>query len=147
MTLDELPFEIGLTAHALRMEFDRRAAPLGVTRAQWKALAWIGRVPGLRQVELAENLEIEPITLCRTLDRLEEAGLVERRRDPDDRRAWRLYLTDKGEPLVGELRALGRRLAKEAFAGLDEPALAALRDALQTVRDNMAGMAGERLSA
>lgn len=147
MNFDELPFEIGLTAHALRMEFDRRAAPLGVTRAQWKALAWIGREPGLRQVALAEHLEIEPITLCRTIDRLEESGLVERRRDPDDRRAWRLYLTEKGKPLVGELRGLGRRLAAEAFAGLDDATLAALSDALKSVRDNMAAMTGERLSA
>ncbi len=147
MSFDELPFEIALTAHALRLEYDRRAAPLGVTRAQWKVLAWLGRQPGLRQVDLAEHLEVEPITLCRIVDRLEESGLVERRRDPDDRRAWQLFLTAKGEPLVGELRKLAANLAAEAFAGLDPAAIAAVRDTLQSVRDNVADMARERLSA
>lgn len=147
MSFDELPFEIALTAHALRLEYDRRAAPLGVTRAQWKVLAWLGRQPGLRQVDLADHLEVEPITLCRIVDRLEESGLVERRRDPDDRRAWQLFLTAKGEPLVGELRKLAANLAAEAFAGLDPAAIAAVRDTLQSVRDNVADMARERLSA
>ena len=62
-------------------------------------LAWLGREPGLKQVELAERLDVEPITACRIVDRLEEAGLVERQRDPDDRRAWRLLLTAKAEPM------------------------------------------------
>ena len=87
MSTDSLPFEIAETAHSLRRAFDRRVAPLGVTRAQWRALAWLARQPGLRQVELADHLDVEPITLCRIVDRLEEAGLVERRRDPEDRRA------------------------------------------------------------
>lgn len=137
MIIDTLPFEIAETAHALRRAFDRRVAPLGVTRAQWRALAWLAREPGLRQVELADHLDVEPITLCRIVDRLEEAGLVERRRDPDDRRAWRLYLTPKGEPLVGQLRELAGQLAQEAFAGVTPQAVEALRDALARVRDNI----------
>ncbi|MCY7279660.1 MAG: MarR family transcriptional regulator, partial [Sphingomonas bacterium] len=63
MTLETLPFEIAETAHAIRRAFDRRAAPLGVTRAQWRVLAWLARQPGLRQVELADHLDVEPITL------------------------------------------------------------------------------------
>ena len=137
MIIDTLPFEIAETAHALRRAFDRRVAPLGVTRAQWRALAWLARQPGLRQVELADHLDVEPITLCRIVDRLEEAGLVERRRDPDDRRAWRLHLTPKGEPLVGQLRELASQLAQEAFAGVTPAAVEALREALARVRDNI----------
>ena len=76
--METLPFEIGETAHALRKAFDRRAVGLGVTRAQWKVLFRLTRTPGLRQVELADMLDVEPITLCRIVDRLEEAGLVER---------------------------------------------------------------------
>src|SRR4029450_3141757 len=87
--MENLPFEIAETAHALRRAFDRRAATLGVTRAQWKVLFRLSRMPGLRQVDLADQLDVEPITLCRIIDRLEDAGLVERRRDPADRRAWR----------------------------------------------------------
>jgi len=137
MTLETIPFEIAETAHSLRRAFDRRVAPLGVTRAQWRALAWLARQPGLRQVELADHLDVEPITLCRIVDRLEEAGLVERRRDPDDRRAWRLYLTAKGEPIVEQLRELAGQLAQEAFAGVAPQAIETLREALARVRDNI----------
>lgn len=137
MTIDILPFEIAETAHALRRAFDRRVAPLGVTRAQWRALAWLARQPGLRQVELADRLDIEPITLCRIVDRLEEAGLVERRRDPDDRRAWRLHLTDQGVPVVEKLRALAGELAREAFDGVPPETIDMLRDSLARVRDNI----------
>lgn len=144
---DSLPFEIGETAHRFRRAFDRRAAPLGVTRAQWRALAWLGRRPGMRQVELADCLDIEPITLCRIIDRLEQSGLVERRRDPADRRAWRLHLTSTGEPLVSELRTLGAGLAAEAFAGLSAGERDSLRSLLARVRDNLDALAEERLSA
>src|SRR5437764_5508888 len=99
-----LPFEISETAHALRKAFDRRACGLGVTRAQWKVLFRLERQPGLRQIELADMLDIEPITLSRIIDRLEEAELVERVADPADRRAWRLHVTTKARPLVDKLR-------------------------------------------
>ena len=137
MKLENLPFEIAETAHSLRRAFDRRVAPLGVTRAQWRALAWVAREPGLRQVELADHLDIEPITLCRIVDRLEEAGLVERRRDPDDRRAWRLHLTPRGAPLVEKLRSLAGEMAKNAFEGVPPETIATLREALARVRDNI----------
>ena len=61
--METLPFEIAETAHALRRAFDRRAATLGVTRAQWKVLFRLERQPGLRQVEIADILDVEPITL------------------------------------------------------------------------------------
>lgn len=137
MTIESLPWEIAETAHAVRRAFDRRAAPLGVTRAQWRALAWVGHEPGLRQVELADHLDIEPITLCRIVDRLEEAGFVERRRDPEDRRAWRLHLTAKGEPLVEQLRTLAGEMAREAFAGVSTEAVEVLSAALARVRENL----------
>lgn len=148
MALETLPFEIAETAHSLRREFDRRAAPLGVTRAQWRALAWVGREPGLRQVELADHLDIEPITLCRIVDRLEEGGLVERRRDPEDRRAWRLYLTNKGEPLVEQLRTLAGHMAQEAFAGVSPETIELLRKSLAQVRENLStNVSPKRISA
>ena len=107
--MEILPFEIAETAHALRRSFDRRAASLGVTRAQWKVLFRLSRQPGLRQVELADKLDVEPITLSRIIDRLAEAGLVERTPDPADRRAWRLQVTDTAQPLIAKLRKLGGR--------------------------------------
>lgn len=135
--METLAWEIGETSHALRRAFDRKAAEVGVTRAQWRVLAHLGRGPGQRQVELAERMDIEPITLCRMIDRLEESELVERQRDPADRRAWRLFLTPKAEPLVERLHALADDLTAEAFAGLDRSTLDAVRAALARVRANV----------
>ena len=137
--MENLPFEIAETAHALRRAFDRRAATLGVTRAQWKVLFRLSRMPGLRQVDLADQLDVEPITLCRIIDRLEDAGLVERRRDPADRRAWRLEVTTKAVPLVVQLRALAEELMGEAFAGIEEAELEQVRRTLEQMRENIAG--------
>ena len=135
--METFPFEIGETAHALRKAFDRRAAGLGVTRAQWKVLFRLNHTPGLRQVELADRLDVEPITLCRIVDRLEESGLVERRRDPTDRRAWRLYLTEAAEPLHAKLRAVGDELVAEAFAGISKEKISVAREVLAQVRETL----------
>jgi DNA-binding MarR family transcriptional regulator len=134
--METLPFEIGETAHALRKAFDRKAVGLGVTRAQWKVLFRLERQPGLRQIELADMLDVEPITLTRILDRLEEATLVERRADPADRRAWRLYVTAQAQPLIEKLKAVGADLAADAFAGIDPKDIEIARQVLAKVRGN-----------
>lgn len=134
--METLPFEIGETAHALRKAFDRRAVGLGVTRAQWKVLFKLTRYPGLRQIELADMLDIEPITLSRIVDRLEEAGLVERVADPADRRAWRLHVTARAQPLVEKLRAVADEMISEAFAGIDPKDIEITRAVLGRVREN-----------
>ena len=135
--METLPLEIGETAHALRKSFDRRAASMGATRAQWKVLFRLTRTPGLRQVELAELLDVEPITLCRIIDRLEESGLVERSKDPDDRRARLLHVTAQARPIVEKLRALASELAGEAFAGIDPGEVEITRRVLARVRENV----------
>jgi MarR family transcriptional regulator for hemolysin len=139
--METIPFEIGETAHALRKAFDRLAVGLGVTRAQWKVLFKLTRAPGLKQVELADMLDLEPITLCRIVDRLEEAGLVERTRDPEDRRAWRLHVTPKAQPLVRKLQAVGAKLVEHAFAGIDRKDIETTRRVLARAREN-AGRTG-----
>jgi DNA-binding MarR family transcriptional regulator len=133
--METLPFEIGETAHVLRKAFDRLAVGLGVTRAQWKVLFRLTRTPGLRQVELAEMLELEPITLCRIVDRLEEARLVERVRDPDDRRAWRLHVTAEAQPLVEKLQSIGAELVEHAFSGIDPKDIEITRRVLAQARE------------
>src|SRR5207253_3140039 len=91
--VETFPFEIGETAHALRKSFDRLAVGLGVTRVQWKVLFRLTRQPGMRQVDLADMLDIEPITLCRIIDRLQAAGLVKRtRKKADDKGTLRTIL-------------------------------------------------------
>src|SRR4051812_10310776 len=134
--METLPFEIGETAHALRKAFDRLAVGLGVTRAQWKVLFKLTRTPGLRQVELADLLELEPITLCRIVDRLEEAGLVQRVRDPEDRRAWRLHVTAQARPLVEKLQKIGSELVEHAFSGIDPKDIEITRRVLAQAREN-----------
>lgn len=136
--MEDLPFEIAETAHTLRRAFDRRASALGVTRAQWKVLFRLTRTPGLRQVELADMLDVEPITLSRIIDRLEEAGHVERTPDPADRRAWRLQVTAGAMPLVKRLRAVAHDLVEEAFADIDPRELERMRGVLAQVRENVA---------
>lgn len=134
--METLPFEIGETAHALRKAFDRRAVGLGVTRAQWKVLFRLDRRPGLRQIELADMLDIEPITLSRIVDRLEESELVERRADPSDRRAWRLHVTARAQPLITKLRAIANDMIAEAFAGIDSKDIEITRQVLSRAREN-----------
>nr|WP_314444686.1 MarR family transcriptional regulator [uncultured Sphingomonas sp.] len=140
-SMEPLAWDIGETAHALRRAFDRRAAELGITRAQWRVLARLDLQPGQRQVDLAERMDIEPITLCRIVDKLEEAGLVERRRDPGDRRAWQLYLCESAAPLVAKLHALADSFSTEIFGTIDPAEIERTRALLATVRTNITGMA------
>ena len=137
--MKELAWQIAETSHAMRRFYDRRVAQLGVTRAQWRVIAILGHNPGMKQVELADRLDVEPISTCRIIDRLEEAGLVERQRDPLDRRAWRLSLTAKAEPIRARLSELAEEMSQEAFFGLSEQQLETMGAVLARVRENIAG--------
>jgi DNA-binding MarR family transcriptional regulator len=146
--MKELAWEIAETSRALRRHFNRRAASLGVTTAQWRVIAHLGHTPGLKQVELAERLDVEPITAGRIVDRLEEAGLVVRRPDPEDRRVWRLELTDKAAPISDRLRELAEELSSVAFEGFGQVELEAMRVGLARMRDNVSSAdAAQRKSA
>lgn len=131
-------FEIGETARLMKREANRRAALLGATKAQWRVLVRLHRAgDGLRQVELADLLDIEPITLCRMIDRLGEAGLVERRRDEQDRRAWRLHLTEAAAPTIRKLEKMGERFITEMLEGISDEHRAIVLRALETMRGNL----------
>jgi DNA-binding MarR family transcriptional regulator len=135
--MKELAWEMAETHRMMRRFYDRGASVLGVTSAQWRLLLRLAREPGLKQVELAERLDVEPITACRIVDRLEDAGLVERQRDPDDRRAWRLVLTAKAAPILEKLRLLAEEMSAEAFAGLSSDEVENMRAVLARVRENV----------
>ncbi|WP_380874717.1 MarR family transcriptional regulator [Sphingomonas sp. DBB INV C78] len=134
-----MPESIGLllhdTARAFRYRFDARARALGVTRQQWRALFHISRSEGLNQAELAERLDVERITLCRMVDRLEEARLVERRADPNDRRVWRLHLLPPAHPIVERLAEIGHEVEREALVHLDDEERDQLFDSLKRLRE------------
>ena len=121
----------------LRLDADRRAACYGLTRAQWVILFRLNRQPGLTQKELAELLEVEPITVARLIDRLEERGMVERRADPGDRRVWRLHLLPPARPVLDDmLRERAAILARTTF-GLDAETIATVVDALCRIKANV----------
>src|SRR5690349_10819071 len=104
----ELAFAINDVARLLRTYADQRAAQFGMTRAKWAVLARLDRFEGLKQAELAEMLDLQPISLTRLLDGLAGNGLIERRPDPEDRRAKRLFLTPAARPLQAPHRARRR---------------------------------------
>jgi len=110
----------------MRKRFDGRARSLELTGAQWRVLARLRRFEGINQTALAEILEIEPITLGRHIDRLEGKGWVERRPDPEDRRAWRLYLNDAVQPVLDEMHKISnwnRDAATNGFSAVERERL------------------------
>jgi MarR family transcriptional regulator for hemolysin len=133
----ELAFAINDVARLLRTYADHEARRFGMTRAKWAVLARLDRFEGLKQTELAEMLDLQPITLTRLLDGLADNGLIERRPDPDDRRAKRLFLTPAARPLLARLSALGDDLMATALAGLEAPDLDVLLERLTAVKDNL----------
>src|SRR4051794_28581701 len=137
--MENFAFELVDTARLMRREANKRAAMLGATRAQGGVLARLSRSgDGVRQIELADALDVEPITLCRMIDRLAEAGLVERRADEEDRRAWRIHLTVRSGPVVEELRGIAEQFLDDALAGVSEAEQARVRQILARVRANLA---------
>ena len=137
MPQESLAFLLGDTSRLLRRRFDARARSLGVSRAQWQVLFALSRNEGINQTGLADQLDVETITLCRMVDRLADAGLLERRPDPADRRAWRLHLTDAARPLLDSLKHVGDEVVAEGVAGINAAQLAAAVEALITMRVNL----------
>jgi MarR family transcriptional regulator, transcriptional regulator for hemolysin len=120
------------SSRLLRNYIDHRAKGRGTTRAQWIVLFRLREQEGLSQVDLAEVLELQPISLVRLLDRLVEHGLLERRHDPRDRRANRLFLTAAGRQLVDDLDSLRDSIAENV---LQDVSAASIETTVQTLRD------------
>lgn len=125
------------TARLMRRDFDRRARTVGLTRAQWMVISYLDRNEGSNQAAIADFLDVEPITIVRHLDRLEEAGWIERRSDPNDRRARLIYLTDKARPILATKQELGAEMREVMLAGLSEEVRNALLASLQRIRTNL----------
>lgn len=120
-----------------RKHFDRRAVKFGLTRAQWRATKMLYHREGLRQTELAEFLEMEPIAVGRVIDRLQAAGFVERRADPKDRRAWRLYTTEQSRVIIDDMELIARELRKDASRGIDYAELEQALAVIGRIKDNL----------
>jgi MarR family transcriptional regulator, transcriptional regulator for hemolysin len=148
----EFAFSVNDVARMLRTYADYKAGQFGITRAQWVVLVRLDRFEGLKQSELADMLDLQPISLTRLLDRLCRSGLIERRSDPNDRRANRLYLTASARPLLKQLGDLGDKLMATALAGVERESIERTVAQLAIVKENLrqaiaarpTGSAGER---
>ncbi len=121
----------------LRQDFERRVQSLGLTLTQWRAIAHLSREQGIHQSALAEILDVSPITLTRLIDRMEQAGWVERRPDPADRRATCLYLTERVEPLLATMHVKAVETNEAALAGLSEDARRRFVKSLEQIKRNL----------
>ncbi len=140
----EVAFNINDVARLLRTYADQRARDFGMTRAQWAVLARVERSEGLKQCELADTLDLQPITLTRLIDRLCDNGLIERRSDPEDRRAKRLFLTPAARPVLDGLARLGKDIMATVLAGIEPPAVEQLLAHLLTLKTNLRGAIANR---
>ena len=136
---DSLGFLLADVSRLLRRTFEQSLEGSTLTLAQARALVYVARREGCRQVELAELLEVQPITLARLLDQLAEAGLVERRADPQDRRAYRVFLTPAAAPQLAAIEQAAARIRAAALVGLDDRQIDGLLVALRQMRDNLSG--------
>lgn len=130
-------FVIHDVSRLLRWAFDRQSRELGLTRAQWSVLAHLYRRDGIQQKDLALLLDIKPITLARHLDRLEADTWIERRNDPDDRRAKLIFLTLKAVPMISKLSKLGHEVSKVALQGITAKEEKAFMSTLLQIRENL----------
>ncbi len=127
------------SSRLLRNYIDHRAKACGTTRAQWIVLFRLREQEGLSQVDLADVLELQPISLVRLLDRLVEHGLLERRHDPKDRRANRLFLTTRGRQLVDDLDSLRDAIATDVLQGVRTEAIETSLTTLRDIKERIKG--------
>ena len=132
-----LLFTLGELARLVRAYADKQAARYGITRAQWAVLAKVERSEGLKQTELAELMEMQPITLTRLIDKLCDNGWIERRGDENDRRVNRLHLRKAARPLLGKLAGLRSELTTTALDGITPADAHRLLDQLDLIKENV----------
>lgn len=141
--MDHLDRNLGFLIHdvarLMRKRFEQNARDLGLTRSQCQVLAHLARHDGIQQSTLAELLEVEPITLTRIIDRLEEAGLVERQVHPTDRRIRLLHLREAARPLLAGIFAIGAMTRGEALEGVSEADHERLVEVLSSMKTNLIG--------
>src|SRR5690242_6504767 len=130
-------FALGEVQRLMRAYADKEAARYGITRAQWAVLAKLERSEGMKQTELAEQLEMQPITLTRLIDKLCDNGWIERRGDESDRRVNRLYLKKAARPLLGKLAGLKSEITSAALEGISPIDAERLVSQLESIKENV----------
>lgn len=135
--IDRLGFLIHDATRLLRKRFEKRGSQHGLSAAQWRLLVRVVKEEGIAQARLAELLEIEPISVSRLIDRMEEAGWIERRADPRDRRIRTIYPTAKSREAYGEIKSHAGEVYEEALAGMPLEARKALIEGLELIVSNL----------
>jgi MarR family transcriptional regulator for hemolysin len=130
-------FTLGELFRLIRVYADKEASRYGITRAQWAVLSKVERSEGMKQTELAEQLEVQPITLTRLIDKLGDAGWIERRNDEKDRRVNRLYLKKAARPLLAKLAGLRSELTATALEGISPADAHRLLTQLESIKENV----------
>jgi MarR family transcriptional regulator for hemolysin len=143
----EFAFILNDVARLVRTYADYKAAQFGMTRAQWAVLVRVDRFEGLNQSELAEGLDLQPITLTRLLDKLCDSGLIERRPDPSDRRAKRLFLMPAARPLLKQLGVLGEETMANVLDGVSPESVEQIVSQLAIVKENLRRLIQQRNAA
>lgn len=132
-----LGFLVHDVARLMRRAFDRRVKHLGLTRSQWFVLVHLYRTDGQTQRHLAQELDMERAPLSKLLDRLESGSWIERRADPDDRRANRVYITNKIDPIMNEIISVGETLTDDILSGIDKSAREEFLSVLVKAKSNL----------
>src|SRR5690349_13013488 len=130
-------FTLGEVQRLVRAYADKQASRYGITRAQWAVLAKVERAEGMKQTELAEQMEMQPITLTRLIDKLCDNGWIERRGDETDRRVNRLYLRKAGRQLLGKLSGLRSELTATALDGITPADAHRMLTQLELIKENV----------
>ena len=130
-------FTLGEVQRMVRAYADKQAARYGITRAQWAVLAKVERAEGLKQSELAEMMDMQPITLTRLIDKLCDNDWIERRSDASDRRVKRLYLKKAGRQLLGRMSGLKSELTANALDNIHPADAQRLLTQLETIKENV----------
>lgn len=134
---DRLVFLLEEVTRRLRRSFDTSVEQFGLTRTQWRALAYLYRTPGLTQTELAMELDLERASVGQAIDRLEELILVERRSAKNDRRVWHIHLMPAAVELLPKLRAEADAVYGRLLAGIESKELDRLSATLATLQGNL----------
>jgi DNA-binding MarR family transcriptional regulator len=134
-----LGFLLRDTSRLMRRRFVRRAREVGLplNRSEASVLVHVDREPGISQAHLAEQLDMEPISLVRLIDSLQEAGLIERRPHAHDRRIRTLWLTDAAQPILAQVLSVASEVRARALEGMPGADRERLLDLLVTVRTNL----------
>mgnify|MGYP003150991954 CR=1 FL=1 len=136
-SIEDLGILIHDTGRLLRKNFERRGQAFGLSTAQWRLLVRVVRERNPTQARLAELMEIEPISVSRLIDRMEQGGWVRRCAHETDRRVKRVVPTDKSLAAYSKIKAVAADLFEDALQGVDEEQREVLMTALVTMVANL----------